>query len=150
MIAIQVATLQNLGQTLVTRDPDQFCREVLAQAAFIPGSSLLLDGIRHVDIQQRVTRLAVPSRTCLIHLAAEDEIVTKRLRERGGSEGEFRRAEAHEVEQDLVTSLPLIADAVINSGQPAAAVLAECIMVLTRHGADPMALSRATDILTHP
>lgn len=142
--------LQNLGQIFVTRDPDQFCRDVFAQADFAPGGNLLLDGIRHVDIQQRVVKLAIPSRTCLIHLEAEDEVVTKRARKRGASEMEFRRAEAHVVERDLAASLPQIADAIVDAGQPIATVLAQCLAVLERHGGDVVTFTRATGILTRP
>ena len=140
--------LQDLGQTLVTSDPDQFCRDVFAQAGFTPGGNLLVDGVRHVDIQRRVARLAIPSHTCLIHLAAEDDVVAQRVREHGTSETEVRRAETHEVERDLAALLPQIADAVIDAGQPVATVLAQCIGEMKRHGGDPAALARAVGIFT--
>jgi AAA domain len=143
-------TLQDFGQTLVTRDPDQFCRDVLGGAGFAPGDNLLLDGIRHVDIQWRVAKFVAPSRTFLIYLAAEDDVLAQRGRERGVSQTEFRRAQDHEVEQDLATSLPRIADVVIDAGQPTAQVLAQCIVTIERHGGDPAALARAAGILTRP
>ena len=54
--------LQDLGQSLVEADPDAFCRNVLANAGFVPGGNILLDGIRHVDVQRRVASIVKPSR----------------------------------------------------------------------------------------
>jgi hypothetical protein len=71
--------LQDLGQSLVTADPDQFCRNILCLGGFVPGGNILLDGIRHVDIQRRIVRLVEPSRAILIHLAADDELVERRV-----------------------------------------------------------------------
>ena len=122
--------LQDLGQALVTSDPDKFCRDVLTHGGFVPGGSFLLDGIRHVDIQERVVRLVAPSHCCLIHLAASDEVVAQRFLERGASEEELRRAESHVVERDLAAALPQVADAVVDASQPIAAVLEQCLNVI--------------------
>jgi cytidylate kinase len=139
--------LQDLGQILVTRNPDQFCRDVLAEVNFTPGSNLILDGIRHVEILHRIAKLVAPSRVCLIYLAAEDDMLINRMRERGASEVELCRAGLHEVERDLTRSLPQIADALIDSGEPIGTVLSACITVLRQCGADPAALARAADVL---
>lgn len=61
--------LQDLGQSLVEADPDAFCRNVLASVGFVPGGNILLDGIRHVDIQRRIASMVCPSCSVLIHLA---------------------------------------------------------------------------------
>lgn len=58
----------------------------MALGKFVPGSNILLDGIRHADIQRRIERLVKPSRAFLIHIAVEDELVSQRARGRGVSE----------------------------------------------------------------
>jgi dephospho-CoA kinase len=71
--------LQDFGQFLVESDPERFCRNVLANIGFIPGDNILLDGIRHADIQQRIAAIVKPSVAILIHLAADDDVVAKRV-----------------------------------------------------------------------
>jgi hypothetical protein len=64
--------LQNLGQRLVDEDVEGFVREVLCSGGFRPGDNLLIDGVRHVDIQTLIAKLVQPSRTFLVHLAVDD------------------------------------------------------------------------------
>jgi adenylate kinase family enzyme len=84
--------LQDLGQKLVDADSERFCRDVLSVARFEPGGFLLLDGVRHVDIQKCVSRLVVPSRSMLIHIAIDDSEVRKRVQSRLESDDEIARA----------------------------------------------------------
>ena len=56
--------LQDLGQSLVDADPDGFCREVLKSGNFERGGYLLLDGIRHADIQSRAANVVARVTTC--------------------------------------------------------------------------------------
>jgi hypothetical protein len=128
--------LQNLGQSLVQDDPEQFCRDVLANAGFVPGNDILLDGIRHVDIQRHVAMIVKPSTAVLIHLAAEDDVVVKRVEQRGSSKQEFLRANSHPVEKDLYQSLPDMADFIVDAGAPLQDVLLNCLMVLGESGVD--------------
>src|SRR4051794_36648427 len=44
--------LQDLGQRLVDEDPSRFCSSVMSSNGFKPGGDLLLDGVRHVEIQR--------------------------------------------------------------------------------------------------
>jgi cytidylate kinase len=135
--------LQDLGQSLVTADPDQFCRNVLVLGGFVPGANILLDGIRHVDIQRRIARLVEPSRAILIHLAADDELVERRIAQRGASEKELKRASSHPVEQDLQQSLPSIADYAVDAGHALPTVISGCLEALEKVGVDQEVLARA-------
>jgi hypothetical protein len=65
--------LQNLGQKLVDEDPSRFCSSVMSSSGFKPGGDLLLDGVRHVEIQRIAVELARPSQTKLIYLAAAED-----------------------------------------------------------------------------
>jgi dephospho-CoA kinase len=135
--------LQDVGQSLVTTDPEKFCKDVLALVEFEPGGNLLLDGIRHVDIYRRVALLVQPSRPFLIHLAAPDDVISNRIRARGTSKEELRRAEEHVVERELCQSLPDIADHIIDTSQPPKTVILECLDALKRFSVDNLTLSNA-------
>ena len=142
--------LQDLGQSLVEADPDAFCRNVLANAGFVPGGNILLDGIRHVDVQRRVASIVKPSRAILIHLAADDAVVARRVQERGASEQEFRRASGHPVEKDLYRSLPEEADFVIDTSAPLETVLLTCLSALNGAGVDGRIINVARSMLVNP
>jgi hypothetical protein len=135
--------LQDLGQSLVMADPDQFCRKVLGLGGFLPGGNILLDGIRHVDIQRRIVGLVEPSRAILIHLAADDELVERRIERRGASENELKRAGSHPVEHDLLQSLPSMANYTVDAGRGLPIVISDCLETLEKAGVDRDTLSRA-------
>lgn len=139
--------LQDLGQSLVQADPDAFCRNVIDQIAFVPGGNLVMDGIRHADMQRRVATAVLPSDTRLIYLAADDDFLAQRVRRRGASEMELRRANDHEVEQELLESLPGIADAIIDTSQPPKVVVLECLQMVERWGVDPTLVQAAREQL---
>lgn len=129
------AQLQDLGQSLVSADPDQFCRNVLAFGGFVPGANILLDGIRHPNIQRQIATLVKPSRSILIHLMADDELVARRVEQRGASEEEFKRASSHSVEEGLQL-LPAIADYTVDASQAASRVILDCLDALGEAGVD--------------
>ena len=139
--------LQDLGQSLVAKDPDQFCRDVLALGGFSPGENIILDGIRHADIQSRLARLVKPSRAVLIHLAASGELARQRVEKRGASDEEFRRASEHAVEQDLLKSLPSCANHIVDAALPLLDVVSRCIDAMNVSGVDEDALAQARDRL---
>src|ERR1700730_12449035 len=115
--------LQNLGQSLVDKDPEGFVRAELRSAGFTPGDNLLVDGVRHVDIQTLIANLVQPSRTFLIHLAVDDAHAYARAEGRSQGRVEVVRAEDHRVENDLRQALPSIADQVIDATAPLEAVI---------------------------
>lgn len=119
--------LQDLGQSLVDACPETFCRAVLDMADFNPGGDLLLDGIRHVDIQIVVGRLVAPSKTKLLYLSAEDSTRLKRVADQLDCKSEFTRADQHQVEAELKDNLPTIADAVIDTQTDTDAVVRKCL-----------------------
>jgi cytidylate kinase len=140
--------LQDLGQSLVQSDPDAFCRNVIGQVAFVPGTNLVLDGIRHIDIQRRVAIAVLPSRARLIHLAADDDLLAQRVRRRGTSQMELQRANEHEVEQELLETLPGIANAIIYTSQSLSVVMRECLQMIEHWGGDPTLIQTARERLS--
>jgi hypothetical protein len=125
-------TLQNLGQSLVDADPEGFVRAVLASAGFIPGDNLLIDGVRHVDIQTLIGKLVHPSRAYLIHLAVDDVHAYARSEGRPQGRAEIVHAEAHRVESDLKQALPKRADQVIDATASLELVVGACLDAIER------------------
>jgi cytidylate kinase len=135
--------LQNLGQRLVDEDPSRFCSAVVTSSGFVPGGDLLLDGVRHVEIQRIVTELARPSRTKLIYLAALEDERLKRVAGRVDGADDFVRASIHRVEAEIGTSLPEIADILIDSAAPFDEVVNQCLSALTSFGLSPEIIATA-------
>jgi hypothetical protein len=139
--------LQDLGQNLVDADPDGFCLDVLKSANFQPGGNLLLDGIRHVDIKNRITRLVAPSRSILIHLTLDDAELLKRIESRPQGSVDLPRAEKHRVESELTSSLPQIADRVVDASPSIHALAGNLLSVIAEFGVEPSVVARARTTL---
>jgi cytidylate kinase len=135
--------LQDLGQRLVEEDSSQFCSAVMTSSGFAPGGDLLLDGIRHVEIQRIVAELARPSQTKLIYLAASEDERLRRVAGRVDGAGDFVRASTHRVETELETSLPKIADILIDGAAPLDEVVNQCLSALASFGLGPEIIATA-------
>jgi adenylate kinase family enzyme len=134
--------LQDLGQSLVDADPDQFCRDVLKSGHFDPGANFLLDGIRHVDIYNRVRTIVVPSRAILIHLSLDDAEAQKRLEGRN-DKTDITLAEKHRVEAEIASSLPHVADRVVDASPAIQEVALQALSVISEFGVDPEVIEQA-------
>jgi dephospho-CoA kinase len=126
--------MQNLGQRLVDEDAEGFVREVLRSSGFRPGENLLVDGVRHVDIQTLIAKLVQPSRAFLIHLAVDDAHAHARAAGRSQFRAEVAQAEAHRVESDIREALPKQADQVIDATAPLETVIAACLDAIETFG----------------
>jgi cytidylate kinase len=135
--------LQNLGQMLVDKDPSRFCNSVMRSSGFKPGGYLLLDGIRHTAIQRIAAELARPSETKLVYLAASKDGRLERVASRADGASDFVRASTHRVEAELQTSLPQIADIVIDSTTLLDEVVNECLSALVSFGIGPEIIATA-------
>ena len=139
--------LQDLGQSLVDTDPDGFCLDVFKSAKFQPGGNLLLDGIRHVDIKNRIAALVAPSRTILIHLTLDDAELLKRVESRSQGNVDLARAEKHRVKSELVNSLPQIADRVVDANLSIQALARNLLSVIGEFGVEPGIIAQARTTL---
>ncbi|NUQ67375.1 MAG: hypothetical protein HUU18_03725 [Phycisphaerales bacterium] len=111
-------TLQSIGEELVRKDPDGLCRAVLAQSGWTPGTSLVVDGVRHADIAARLARLVRPSEFRLVHVAAEHGTRSARMASRGETASQLKSFESHSTERDVSQQLPEKADLVVDGEQP--------------------------------
>jgi hypothetical protein len=130
--------LQDLGQSLVDSDPVSLCEAVLRAGNFSPGDDLLVDGIRHAAVYRTLVEIVKPSRTCLIYLRANDDVRFLRAAERGDA---MAGAVDHRVEAELATTLPGIADAVVDAGGSFTRELSDCLDILERFGVDEMLIA---------
>lgn len=102
-----------MGEELEGADVNRFCRAVVDWAEWRPGSSLVIDGIRHVQVLENLRSLVKPTPLILVFVETDDSRRTSRLAERGEGEGEDARlglVESHSTEQDVLESLPKLAD----------------------------------------
>jgi dephospho-CoA kinase len=118
-------TLQDIGKELVARDPEGLCRGVLAQAGWIPGGALVVDGVRHVEIAGLLRRLVSPSEFRLVHVSASDSARLKRLAFRGENAGDLQVLDAHSTERDVRDRLRELSDLRVDGERPLEVVIEE-------------------------
>ena len=126
--------LQELGQRLAESDQVSLCRAVLSLGHFKPGDDLLVDGIRHAAVYRVLTDIVKPSRTYLFYLRATDDVRGSRAAERG--EVTSMSAQSHLAEAELTTTIPSMADAVVDASGSFSDVVCHCVDVLSTCGVD--------------
>lgn len=110
---------QKVGEELVETDASVFCRAVLAQADWKPGQALVIDGIRHAQINELLKELVAPSRYVLALIKVDEQIRKERLYREGVEERALiERIESHSTESQVKTILPQIADYIIDGSEP--------------------------------
>jgi len=65
--------LQGLGEVLIVEGWEAFCAKVLDQAAWQPGQSLVVEGIRHAAAVHTLRAIVAPVPFVLIFLNADEE-----------------------------------------------------------------------------
>ena len=117
--------LQDLGQSLVDENPDDFLDDVLRGAGHLPGETLVLDGVRHVSIAMALAaRQTAGSEDCLlIYLDLSASIRERRLAGRGMDGEAVKEADAHPAERDIHEGLREHADLALDGDLPTAALV---------------------------
>ncbi len=111
--------LQNLGERLVAPDPLEFTRGFLAKSAWIVGESVVIDGLRHIQVLRSLQNLTVPSEVLLLYVDADDQTRWSRHQARhGGSKDQFDEAEAHPVERQVPLLLKKESTLVLDGTEP--------------------------------
>jgi hypothetical protein len=118
--------LQDIGESLVRDDCEGFCQAVLDQANWKPGQSLIVDGIRHKQVEEILEVLVRPSILLIVFLDVGDRLRFTRLptadlfivngEEETFKPSEIERVEAHSTEAQLKRLLPSTADLVVKGG----------------------------------
>lgn len=112
--------LQALGESLIQEHGfEWFCKEVIAAANWASDLPLVVDGIRHVEAFQTIRRLLPSHRIVLIHLTLDsEELLGERARERGMESTRRAAWETHSTEQQVLFTLPNLADLTVSAGLP--------------------------------
>jgi dephospho-CoA kinase len=110
--------LQELGESLFSSDPEQFCRAVLAQVSWKQGEPLIIDGIRHVAVVNQLRHLVSPARFQLIYVVLNESVREARLLERDRMDVELLPCiDSHSTERDVRSELLNRADLIVDGSQ---------------------------------
>jgi cytidylate kinase len=118
--------LQDMGQNLVERDLVPFCRAVLAAADFRPGDRLILDGVRHKEVLQTISKLSQGQPVALIylHTALKNRMARD---ESSASEQDLQLEDSHKVESQVHSELRELADLVVETSQGPSSTLSHIL-----------------------
>jgi dephospho-CoA kinase len=118
-------TLQELGEQLVREDVDGLCAAVLAQATWSPGSAIVIDGVRHIVVAQKLRSMAAPALFRLVYVSADGSTRASRLAARGEAADRLVEYEKHSTEHDIKNLLPESSDLVVDGRRGLDAVIEE-------------------------
>jgi dephospho-CoA kinase len=111
-IALSREALQNLGEHLVTDDPESFTKGALSGVDFSAG--LIIDGLRHQTVLEQIRSLAEQVPVVLVFVQTARHVRIDRLLARGMSVKEIERADKHIMERFLEETLLAAANVVVN------------------------------------
>ena len=104
--------LQQIGEELVSSSLEPFTRAVLSRAAWQHGCTI--DGIRHVQVLDLITKVVEPLPVFLIFIDIEENIRRQRLLNRRMTDAEINTADQHSTEMQVKTLLRERADLRVN------------------------------------
>jgi dephospho-CoA kinase len=110
--------LQEIGDELIRQNLEGFCKSVLAQVDWKPGQPLVIEGVRHFEVDDLLRRMVGPSKYVLTYLSVDDQIRKERLRQEGIDDNELIEVETHSTEKQVKTVLPRIADYILDGTKP--------------------------------
>ena len=120
--------LQLTGDFFIDRGWKAFCEEVLADANWRPGSSLVVEGIRHVEALEMLKGIVIPSKLCLVYVSLGDRERKTRLKATSNDEHlKLEEFELHPTEQQVRTTLFARADLVVDNSHPVDKVTDEIV-----------------------
>jgi cytidylate kinase len=88
--------LPELGESLVQNDAEGFAQAVLSKVNFRSGA--VVDGIRHKEILDALTKVVAPLTIHLIYIETDEQTRIKRLVERGMTPADVKTADSHSTE----------------------------------------------------
>src|SRR6266542_5536438 len=106
------ASLQALGERLIEEMGWlAFCQAVLSQATWRPGRSIVIDGIRHVEVVDALRRLVAPAAFCLVLVEVDELTRNERAAQRDVRDPSLaNRSDVHSTEAQFRGPLPARAD----------------------------------------
>src|SRR6266702_3054160 len=132
------AVLQDVSESLIKEGWEQFCRSVLAQVAWKPGDSLVVDGIRHIEAIDTLRLLIAPSELLLIYITVNETTRKTRLRERKTADyAHIQSIEDHSTEIQVKTFLPQKADLIVSGDRSKDDLVRDILLWVQQYKADP-------------
>lgn len=123
--------LQNLGQSLIGKGWEQFCRLVLDQSDWTPGEPIIIDGIRHIEVITTLRSLVSPLEVILIFISVDEETRKTRIQLRDCSEEESEQSvQNHPTEVQVNTRLQQVANLTVYGDQPPTQIIYEIMIWL--------------------
>ena len=110
------AQLQGIGETLVENGARKFCISVLQDAEWLQGEGLIVDGIRHLDTLELISKICQPQKMFLIYITVDEGIRRERLISRG-RDNELASTLKHSTELQAKEILRSKADLVIDGSK---------------------------------
>jgi hypothetical protein len=108
------SVLQDIGNLLV-KHPNEFCTEVLKQANFSPGNSIVIDGIRHKQILDELAVQVQPATLILVYVEATEQVIESRLKGEGALPPNIIKYEQDPTESQVTSVLPNFAGITIQN-----------------------------------
>jgi len=120
-------TLQLIGSELIEKGWEPFCRAVLSQVSWKKGDSIVIDGIRHIEAIEAISRIAAPSRFVLVYIFIAENERQIRLEREGVKNMEKQvKIEGHSTEVQ-VKLLKNKADIILDGTQPTSEIVKKII-----------------------
>ncbi len=122
-------TLQDLGQDMLELiGAEQFCIDMLQQQVphFVPGERLVVDGVRHLEVAEALSRMLRPSVFLLVYMKVDERVRSQRIASRDMSVATaghdlvsaIEMFDRHPSEQDVRQGLRAHADLTLVATRP--------------------------------
>lgn len=112
------ATLQALGEELVAHDSAGLCGAALAQAEWVAGAEVVIDGVRHRRVLEDLWSLVRPAELMLVYVNVPDSVRVERASPSGISPEALWAMDQHSTEVEVRTALRRLADLEVDGCQP--------------------------------
>ncbi|MBK7534009.1 MAG: AAA family ATPase [Myxococcales bacterium] len=123
--------LQALGESMIATDIPGFCTGLLAYATWSVGQPLVVDGIRHVAVLERLRQEVAPVPLVLCHLGTADEVRTTRLASVRRSDADrLATLDEHSTEVEVKAGLRDAADLVLDGSFTVETIVAAAMVGL--------------------
>jgi dephospho-CoA kinase len=126
-------TLQDIGQSLINEGWEPFCRSILNQVIWVPGESLVIDGIRHIEAIDTLRSIVLPTDLFLIFIELQEPVRQIRLLNRNPNNMNREDTDNHPTEIQVKTRLPQLADLIVFNDKCEDETINEIVTWLKRH-----------------
>ncbi len=116
-------SLQEIGEIAVRKGAGAFVADFIAWAAPSPGRAFIVDGIRHIVIDEAMRAWSASAGRSYVAVAVTAPDDVRADRRTMGDRAALAMLDAHPVEQESVTALPSVADLVVEENWDGDAVL---------------------------